>query len=95
MLCEIARGLEAPQLEQIRRLEDDLGLAVVAFACRSLDPAREERLRTIQEDLGPMLAAEPAAASQKQLARIRELESAMGLSLVAVRLGQDDGQVAH
>lgn len=95
MVCEIARGLQAPQLEQISRLEDDLGLTVVAFACRSLDPAREERLRAVQEELGPVLAAEPAAASEEQLARIRELESAMGLSLVAVRLGPDAGQLAH
>lgn len=85
MMCEIARGLEAPQLDEIRRLERDVGLTVVAFACRSLDPAREERLRAIQAELGPLLRAEPAKPDEAQLGRIRELEKSLGLSLVAVR----------
>lgn len=92
MLCEIARGLNETQLEEIRRLERDTGLTVVAFACRDLDPAREERLRAVQAQLGPVLQAEPASPSAEQLARLRALEDTLGLSLVAVRL--PDGAVA-
>lgn len=86
MLCEIARGLDETRLDEIRRLEGDIGLPVVAFACRTLDPAREERLKAVQEEVGPPLAAEPAEPTEAQLAQIRELESKLGLSLVAVRL---------
>jgi hypothetical protein len=86
MVCEIARELEAPQLDEIQRLERDLGLTVVAFACRSFDPAREERLLSLQAQLGPALAAEPAQPTDEQLDRIRELEASLGLSLVAVSL---------
>lgn len=89
MVCEIARGIEPAQLDEIRGLEAATGLTVVAFACRSLDPAREARLQALQAEMGPLLAAEPAAPSDEQLARIRGLEGALGLSLVAVRL--DDG----
>ncbi|HOT24220.1 MAG TPA: hypothetical protein PLB30_04985 [Thermoleophilia bacterium] len=85
MVSEIARRLEPETLEQIKALESETGLTLVAFACRSLDPAREERLRAIQAELGPILTAEPAQPSAEQLARIRELESALDLSLVAVR----------
>jgi hypothetical protein len=84
MVCEIARGLEPAQLDEIRQLERDLGLVVVAFSCRSLDPAREERLAAIQAELGPALTAEPAQPTDEQLAHIRELEAQLGLSLVAV-----------
>ena len=86
MVCEIARGLEPAQVAEIEGLEQETGLTVVAFACRSLDPAREERLKAVQAELGPPLAAEPATPSDEQLAQIRELESTLGLSLVAVRL---------
>ena len=86
MVSEIARRLEPEKLEQSKALESQTGLTLVAFACRSLDPAKEEHLRAIQAELGPMLAAEPAQPSAEQLARIRELESALGLSLVAVRV---------
>lgn len=92
MVCEIARSLDEAQLEEIRRLERETGLTLVAFACRELDPAREERLRAAQAELGPVLQAEPASPSEEQLARVRELEEALGLSLVAVRL--PDGTVA-
>lgn len=84
MLCEIARGLETEKVDQIQRLERDIGLTVVAFACRSLDPAREERLLDMQAQLGPVLTAAPAEPSDGQLARIRDLEEQLELSLVAV-----------
>ncbi len=89
MVCEIARGLDETQLDEIRRLEGDIGLTVVAFACRSLDPDREARLKAVQAELGPLLLAAPAQPSAEQLARIRELEDTMGLSLVAVQPEDD------
>ena len=85
MLCDIARNLGDDQLQGIKALEDDLGLTIVAFSCRSLDPAREERLHAMMEELGPLLQAEPAEPDEAQLGRIRETEETMGLSLVAVR----------
>ena len=85
MFCDIARNLEDDKLQQIRALEGDLGLTVVAFSCRSLDPAREERLRALIEEFGPQLQAEPAEPDEEQLGRIRAAEETMGLSLVAVR----------
>ena len=85
MLCDIARNLDEEQLRGIKALEDDLGLTIVAFSCRSLDPAREERLRALMEELGPLLQADPAEPDETQLGRIRETEETMGLSLVAVR----------
>ena len=85
MVCEIARGLEAEALDEIQRLERETGLTVVAFACRSLDPAREERLQAVQAELGPPLAVPPASPDEGQLTRIRELEESLGLSLVAVQ----------
>ena len=85
MLCDIARNLGDDQLQLIRALEEDLGLTIVAFSCRSLDPAREERLSALMAELGPLLQAAPAEPDESQLGRIRETEEAMGLSLVAVR----------
>jgi hypothetical protein len=85
VFCDVARNLKEDQLQRIRALEDDLGLTIVAFSCRSLDPAREERLREVMEQLGPLLQAEPAEPDEAQLGRIRETEETMGLSLVAVR----------
>jgi len=85
MLCSIATRLEESQVERIRRLEKDLGLLLVAFACRSIDPAREERLRKIEAELGPSLLVQPARPSEEQLARIQQLEGDMGLSLVGVQ----------
>jgi hypothetical protein len=93
MVCEIARGLDPQQLDEIKGLEDETGLTVVAFACRSLDPTREERLKAIQAEMGPVLTVEPARPSDGQLARIRALERALGVSLVAVRL--DDAAEAR
>ncbi len=86
MLCDIARNLEDQQLERIKALEDDLGLTIVAFSCRTLAPEREERLRVVMEGLGSLLQAEPAAADEVQLDTIRAAEKTMGLSLVAVQL---------
>ena len=85
MYCEFARNLEDEKLQLIKALEDDLGLTIVAFSCRSLDPAREERLRAMMEEMGPQFQAEPAEPDEAQLGRIRETEQTMGLSLVAVR----------
>ncbi len=85
MLCDIARNLADDKLERIKALENDLGLTIVAFSCRSLDPAREERLSALMAELGPQLQAEPAAPDEEQLGRIRAAEQTMGLSLVAVR----------
>jgi hypothetical protein len=84
MLCEIARKIEGEDLEKIKALENDLGLTLVAFSCRSLDPAREERLRKIMEEFGPQLQAPAAEPDDEQLARIRALEDELGLSLIAV-----------
>ena len=85
MLCYIATNLGDEQLERIKDLEHDLGLTIVAFSCRSLEPQREERLRKAMEELGPVLQAEPAPTDETQLDRIRSAEEAMGLSLVAVQ----------
>jgi hypothetical protein len=85
MICEIARNLTGERLETIEALERDLGLTLVAFSCRELEPDREERLRQIMEHFGPQLQAEPDEPDEAQLQRIREVEAALGLSLVAVR----------
>jgi hypothetical protein len=85
MFCDFARNLDASRLEQIEALERDLGLTIVAFSCRSLDPDREERLRRAAAELGPLLQATPAAPDDAQLGRIREAERTLGLALVAVR----------
>jgi hypothetical protein len=85
MLCGIARKLDERQLTEIRTLEEELGLTIVAFACRAVDPVREQRLRAIAAELGSELIAPPAQASEQQLARIRGLEERTGLALVAVQ----------
>lgn len=85
MLCDIARNLDTQTVERIRALEQELGLTIVAFSCRSLDPQREQRLRETMEGLPPVLQADPADADADQLGRIRQAEELMGLSLVAVR----------
>ena len=85
MYCDIAKNLDDEKLQEIKALEEGLGLTIVAFACRSLDPAREQRLREIMAELGPLLQAEPAVPDEAQLRRIREAEETLGLSLVAVR----------
>jgi len=85
MLCEIARNLADEKLEEIQTLEGDLGVTLVAFSCRSLEPAREERLRKTMEDYGLSSTTVPAPADEAQLQKIREAEAALGLALVAVR----------
>lgn len=85
MLCGIARKLDERQLAEIQTLEEELGLTIVAFACRAVDPVREQRLRAIAAELGPELIAPPAQPSEQQLARIRRLEEQTGLALVAVQ----------
>lgn len=63
MLCSIATKLDEGQLGEIRALEQELGMTVLAFGCHKV---------------------EPAEASDEQIARIKELESRLGVSLVAV-----------
>jgi hypothetical protein len=84
MFCEIARKLEGDDLEKIQSLEEDLGLTIVAFTCRSLDPAREEKLEAMMRELGPMLQAPLAEPDDAQLGRLREAEQELGLTLIAV-----------
>jgi hypothetical protein len=84
MFCEIARKLEDQDLDRIQTLEKDLGLTLVAFSCRSLDPAREEKLEAIMRELGPMLQAPLAEPDDAQLGRLREAEQELGLTLIAV-----------
>jgi hypothetical protein len=84
MFCEIARKLEGQDLEKIQALEKDLGLILVAFSCRSLDPAREEKLEQMMRELGPVLQAPAAEPDDVQLGRIRAAEDELGLTLVAV-----------
>jgi hypothetical protein len=84
MLCEIARKLDDQELDRIQSLETDLGLTLVAFSCRSLDAAREERLQKIMDELGPQLQAAPAETDDAQLERIKALEDELGLALIAV-----------
>ncbi len=84
MFCEIARKLEDDDLDKIQSLEDDLGLTLVAFSCRSLDPAREEKLEKIMQELGPALQAPLAEPDAAQLGRIRAAEEELGLTLIAV-----------
>ncbi len=85
MICEIARNLESDRLETIEALERDLGLTIVAFSCRALEPKREEKLRQIMDQFGSQLQAAPIEPNPSQLERIREVEQAIGLSPVAVR----------
>ena len=84
MFCEITRKLEDGDLEKIRSLEKDLGITLVAFSCRSLDPAREERLEKMMQELGPTLQAPLAEPDGAQLGRIRAAEEELGLTLIAV-----------
>jgi hypothetical protein len=84
MICEITRKLEQSDLERIRSLEGDLGVTLVAFSCRSLDPAREVKLQKMMSELGPVLLARPAEPDDAQLSRIRALEQELGVALVAV-----------
>jgi len=86
MLCEIARNLEGDRLETVKTLEHDLGLTLVAFSCRSLEPVREEKLQKLMDEFGAQLQAEPAEPDDAQLGRIRAAEAELGLSLVAVRI---------
>lgn len=84
MFCEIARKLEDQDLDKIQSLEKDLGLTIVAFSCRALDPAREEKLEAMMRELGPMLQAPLAEPDDTQLGRLREAERELGLTLIAV-----------
>ena len=85
MLCDIARHLSAEDLRRIEALERSLGVIIVAFSCRALDPQREERMRQISEELGLTPHVEPAEADDEQLRQLRQAESELGVALVAVR----------
>ncbi len=85
MLCDFARNLSPEDLARIQALERNLGLTILAFSCRSLEPEREERLRKVSAELGLTPAVEPAEPDEEQLNRIRETEETLGMSLVAVR----------
>lgn len=84
MYCEIAKGLDGENLERVQALEADLGLTIVAFSCRSLDPAREEKLEKIMRQLGPQLQAPLAEPDDAVLAQLRAAEQETGLTLIAV-----------
>jgi hypothetical protein len=85
VMCGIARKLDERQIAEIQTLEDDLGLTIVAFTCRAIDPERERRLAKIAAELGPELSAPPAQPSDQQLEKIRRVEEQTGLALVAVQ----------
>jgi len=85
MLCEIARNLDGDRLDTVKTLEHDLGLTLVAFSCRSLEPAREAKLQKMMEEFGAQLQAPPAEPDDVQLDRIRAAEQELGVSLVAVQ----------
>jgi hypothetical protein len=57
----------------------------------TLDQKQLDEIGALEKDLGvPLLAfachaAEPAAIGDEQVARIKDVESALGISLVAVR----------
>jgi hypothetical protein len=84
VICDIAKNVDEAKLAQIQGLERDLGMTLVAFSCRELDAAREERLQRIIEQLGPVLQAPPAEPDDGQLSQIRQTEKTLGLLLVAV-----------
>ena len=86
MLCEIARNLDGDRLDTVKTLEHDLGLTLVAFSCRSLEPAREAKLQKMMEEFGAQLQAPPAEPDDVQLDRIRAAEQELGVSLVAVQV---------
>jgi hypothetical protein len=85
MICDIARNLDESTLDNVRAVEKELGTLVIAFSCRSLDPAREARLRKTIEEFCPLPPTEPAQVDEVRLVRLRETEKALGLALVAVR----------
>lgn len=85
MYCEIARKLDDDTMRAIQDLEGELGVTLVAFSCRDVGAEREARLTKMMAGLGPVLLAEPVDPDAAQLARLRETEAALGLSLVAVQ----------
>ena len=85
MLCAIAKNVDEGQLSEIQSLEQETGLTLVAYSCRTLDPAKEERLRQIEAEIGSCQESDPVSVSDEQLAQIRSLEESTGLALVAVQ----------
>jgi hypothetical protein len=63
MLCSLSPKLGESQLDEITRLERELGHPVLAFSC---------------------YPSEPAQLTSEQLEKIKDLESRLGISLVAV-----------
>jgi hypothetical protein len=62
MLCSLATKLGEKELGELRALEQDLGVTVLAFSCQSIDPAKlsEEQLgkiREVEDRLGVSLVA--------------------------------------
>jgi len=84
MICEFTRKLADDDLTRIRRLEDELEVNLIAFSCRELDPAREEKLLRIMQELGPQLQVPVAVVGEQQLVSLRALEEALGVALIAV-----------
>lgn len=85
MLCDIAHNLSAEDLRRIQTLENALGLTIVAFSCRAMDPQREERMRKISEELSLTPHVAPAVPDDQQLRQIQEAEKVLGVALVAVQ----------
>ncbi len=62
MLCSLASKLGEKDLGEIQALESDLGVTVLAFSCRAIDPASltDEQLgqiRAVEDRLGVSLVA--------------------------------------
>ena len=62
MLCSLASKLGEKDLEEIEALERDLGITVLAFSCREIDPATVSdellaRIRAVEDRLGLALVA--------------------------------------
>ena len=62
MLCSLTSGLSEPQLEEIKRLEGELDVTILAYSCHSAEPAGIDerqlaRIRELEERLGLSLVA--------------------------------------
>jgi hypothetical protein len=62
MLCSLATKIDEGQLSEVKALEDELGLRVLAFSCMPVDAAeledgKIERIRELEGRLGVSLVA--------------------------------------
>jgi hypothetical protein len=62
MLCSLASKLGDKELGEIEALEKDLGVTVLAFSCKAIDPATVSedqltRIREVEDKLGVALVA--------------------------------------